>query len=125
MVIAQLGADEKAVRGMQQFLTDSTWDDAAILRRHWQDGALDLDDEAGMLIADGSDFTKKGEQSVGGQRQYCGALGKIANCQAGGFLAYASPQGSTRLDRRLYLPPAGSLTRPLLSGGPRVAFLRT
>ena len=95
MVIAQLGADEKAVRGMQQFLTDSTWDDAAILRRHWQDGALDLDDEAGMLIADGSDFAKKGEQSVGGQRQCCGALGKIANCQAGGFLAYASPQGST------------------------------
>ena len=106
MVIAQLGADEKAVRGMQQFLTDSTWDDAAILRRHWQEVAVDLDDEEGMLIADGSDFAKKGQHSVGVQRQYCGALGKIANCQAGVFLAYASSHGATLLDRRLYLPEA-------------------
>jgi SRSO17 transposase len=106
MVIAQLGADEKAVRGMQQFLTDSTWDDAAILRRHWQEVALDLDDEEGMLIVDGSDFAKKGQHSVGVQRQYCGELGKIANCQAGVFLAYASAHGATLIDRRLYLPEA-------------------
>jgi SRSO17 transposase len=91
---------------MQQFLTDSTWDDDAILRRHWQEVAVDLDDAEGMLIADGSDFAKKGLHSVGVQRQYCGELGKIANCQAGVFLAYASPQGATLLDRRLYLPEA-------------------
>ena len=106
IVIAQLGADEKAVRGMQQFLTDSAWDDAAILRRHWQEVALDLDDDEGMRIADGSDFAKKGQHSVGVQRQYCGELGKIANCQAGVFLAYASSHGATLLDRRLYLPEA-------------------
>ena len=106
IVIAQLGADEKAVRGMQQFLTDSTWDDAAILRRHWQEVAVDLDDEEGMLIADGSDFAKKGQHSVGVQHQYCGELGKIATCLTGGFLTYASPDGATLLDRRLYLPEA-------------------
>jgi SRSO17 transposase len=106
MVIAQLGADEKAVRGMQQFLTDSAWDAAAILRRHWQEVAVELDDAEGMLIADGSDFAKKGQHSVGGQRQYCGELGKIANCQAGVFLAYARSPGATLLDRRLYLPEA-------------------
>ncbi len=106
MVIAQLGASEKAIRGMQQFLTDSTWDDAAILRRHWQEVALDLDDDEGMLIVDGSDFAKKGQLSVGVQRQYCGELGKIANCQAGVFLAYASAHGATLLDHRLYLPEA-------------------
>ena len=104
IVIAQLGASDKAIRGMQQFLTDSTWDDAAILRRHWQEVAVDLDDDEGMLIVDGSDFPKKGQQSVGVKRQYCGELGKIANCQAGVFLAYASAQGATLLDRRLYLP---------------------
>jgi SRSO17 transposase len=104
IVIAQLGASEKAVRGMQQFLTDSTWDDAAILRRHWQEVAVDLDDAEGMLIVDGSDFPKKGTHSVGVKRQYCGQLGKIANCQAGVFLAYASSHGTTLLDRRLYLP---------------------
>ena len=104
IVIAHLGASEKAVRGMQQFLTDSTWDDAAILRRHWQEVAHDLDDAEGMLIVDGSDFPKKGTHSVGVKRQYCGQLGKIANCQAGVFVAYASPHGTTLLDRRLYLP---------------------
>ena len=104
MVIAHLGASESSVRGMQQFLTDSTWDDAAILRRHWQEVAVDLDDTEGMLIVDGSDFPKKGTHSVGVKRQYCGQLGKIANCQAGVFVAYASPHGTTLLDRRLYLP---------------------
>ena len=104
MVIAQLGASEQAIRGMQQFLTDSTWDDAAILRRHWQEVAVDLDDAEGMLIVDGSDFPKKGTHSVGVKRQYCGQPGKIANCQAGVFVAYAGPHGTTLLDRRLYLP---------------------
>ena len=104
MVLAQFGANEAAVRGMQQFLTDSTWDDAAILRRHWQEVSADLDDPEGMFIVDGSDFPKKGCQSVGVKRQYCGQLGKIANCQAGVFLAYTSPHGTTLLDRRLYLP---------------------
>ena len=106
IVIAQLGADEKAVRGMQQCLTDSTWDDAAILRRHWQEVAVDLDDEEGMRIADGSDFAKKGQHSVGVHRQYCGALGKLANGQAGVFLTYASAHGATLVDRRRSLPEA-------------------
>lgn len=104
IVIAQLGASDKAIRGMQHFLTDSTWDDTAILQRHWQEVAVDLDDAEGMLLVDGSDFPKKGQHSVGVKCQYCGQLGKIANCQAGVFLAYASPHGATLLDRRLYLP---------------------
>ncbi len=37
-------------------------------------------------------------------RQYCGALGKVANCQVGVFLGYASPQGHVGIDRALYLP---------------------
>ncbi|NCC32217.1 MAG: IS701 family transposase [Chloroflexia bacterium] len=104
IAIAQVGASEQAIRGMQQFLTDSIWDETAILRRHWQEVAVDLDDTEGMLIVDGSDFPKKGTHSVGVKRQYCGQLGKITNCQAGVFLAYASPHGTTLLDRRLYLP---------------------
>lgn len=41
---------------------------------------------------------------MGVKRQYCGELGTVATCQAGVFLAYASRQGYTLLDRRLYLP---------------------
>ena len=57
-----------------------------------------------MSTLDGSDCPKQGKASVGVKRQYCGAVGKRANRQAGVFLGYASRHGYTLLDRRLYLP---------------------
>ena len=63
-----------------------------------------LGEEDGVWITDGSEFPKKGEHSAGVARQWCGQLGKVENCQAGVFAAYASRQGYTLLDRRLYLP---------------------
>ncbi|NJO81408.1 MAG: IS701 family transposase [Blastochloris sp.] len=104
MVLAQVGASDAAVRGMQQFLNESPWDDTAVLEQHWHAVDAELGDPDGMLIVDGSDFPKKGQESVGVQRQYCGQLGKIANCQAGVFVGYASVHGTTLLDRRVYLP---------------------
>ena len=41
---------------------------------------------------------------MGVARQYCGRLGKVANCQAGMFLAYVSPLGRALVDKGLYLP---------------------
>ena len=58
----------------------------------------------GVVIFDGSGFPKQGTHSVGVARQYCGAVGKIANCQHGVFAAYVSRKGYTFLDRRLYMP---------------------
>jgi len=55
-------------------------------------------------MVDGSDFPKQGVHSVGVKRQYCGELGKRANCQAGVFVGYVSAQGYTLLDRRLSVP---------------------
>ena len=49
-------------------------------------------------------FLKKGDKSVGVQRQYSGTAGRIENCQVGVFLAYASANGKALLDRELYLP---------------------
>ena len=57
-----------------------------------------------MWVLDGSDFPKQGRKSVGVARQYCGRLGKVANCQAGMFLAYVSPLGRALVEKRLYLP---------------------
>ena len=57
-----------------------------------------------MWALDGSDFPKQGRKSVGVARQYCGRLGKVANCQAGMFLAYVSPLGRALVDKGLYLP---------------------
>lgn len=104
MVLALVGADRNAVRGMQQFVSAGTWDDDAILQRHWQEVERELGEEEGVLTLDGSDFPKQGQESVGVKRQYCGEVGKRANCQAGVFLGYASRHGYTLLDRRLYLP---------------------
>ena len=92
------------VRNMQQFVGEGAWDDAAILEKHAALVAESLGDAEGVVIVDGTDFPKKGKHSVGVARQYCGATGKVDNCQAAVFVAYASRKGHTLLDRRLHLP---------------------
>jgi len=104
MVLALEGPQAQAVRTMQLFLSEGTWEDEALLHRHWQEVNQTLGEADGVLTLDGSDFLKQGQESVGVKRQYCGEVGKRANCQAGVYLGYASRQGYTLLDRRLYLP---------------------
>lgn len=104
MVLALDGAKAKAVRTMQLFISTGAWDDDALLTRHWQEVETDLGEADGVLTLDGSDFLKQGQESVGVKRQYCGEVGKRANCQAGVYVGYASRKGYTLLDRRLYLP---------------------
>lgn len=104
MMLTLHGADANAIRAMQQFVGDGAWDDQAILKRHWRAVDESLGDEDAVLTLDGSDFLKQGKESVGVKRQYCGEVGKRANCQAGVFLGYASYVGYTLLDRRLYMP---------------------
>jgi SRSO17 transposase len=104
MVLATHGPDAAAVRAGQQFLGQGAWDDTAILTRHQGLVAQSLGEPDGVVIFDGSGFPKQGTHSVGVARQYCGAVGKVANCQHGVFAAYASRKGYTFLDRRLYIP---------------------
>jgi SRSO17 transposase len=63
-----------------------------------------LGDEDGVLVVDETGFLKKGTKSAGVRRQYSGTAGRVENCQIGVFLAYATKQGRTFLDRELYLP---------------------
>jgi SRSO17 transposase len=104
MVLAVDGVAPKAVRAMQSFISAGQWNDARLLHQHWQEVETDLGADDGVLMVDGSDFPKQGVHSVGVKRQYCGELGKRANCQAGVFVGYVSLQGYTGLDRRLYVP---------------------
>jgi SRSO17 transposase len=55
-------------------------------------------------VIDGSGFVKRGTESVGVQRQWCGRLGKKENCQVGVFLVGVTPAGTALLDDQLYLP---------------------
>ena len=108
MVLQLVSVDRNAVRSLQCFLSLGAWADEGILKQHlkqhWSEVARDLGEDDGVLMTDGSDFPKQGKESVGVKRQYCGPLGKRANCQAGVFVGYASRKGYTLLDRRLSLP---------------------
>ena len=89
---------------IQFFVGAGLWDDEAVmgeLRLHVRE---DLADPDGVVVVDPSAFPKKGTESCGVARQWCGRLGKVDNCQVGVFLAYAAAAGYAPLDRRLYLP---------------------
>jgi SRSO17 transposase len=102
-IALRLGGPDR-VRNLQRFMTEYEWDETWMGQRHWELAAESLDDEQGVWSIDASDFPKKGEASVGVAPQYCGALGKTANCQSGVFICYSSPKGHALLDSRLYLP---------------------
>jgi SRSO17 transposase len=104
IVLELYGGDVNAVRAMQQFVGEGKWDDRVIRKQHWHEVNVTLGETDGVFIFDGSDFPKQGQHSAGVKRQYCGQLGKRANCQAGVFLGYASRKGYTLLDSQLYLP---------------------
>lgn len=93
-----------SARALQRFLTDARWDDEAVIAHLQAYLGPRLNHPLAVFAVDSSGFPKQGKQSVGVARQYCGALGKIANCQVGVFLAHVGPRGRALVDKRLYLP---------------------
>ena len=89
---------------IQFFVGAGKWDDEAVMTELRQHVRQELADPDGVVIIDPSAFPKKGAESCGVDRQWCGRLGKVDNCQVGVFLAYATEAGYAPLDRRLYLP---------------------
>ena len=104
MVMALAGPDLNAIRALQQFIGQSPWSAADAIRRHQRLVAETLGDPLGVVIVDGSGFPKQGPYSAGVAYQWCGHLGKLANCQEGVFAVYATRHGYTFLDGRLYVP---------------------
>lgn len=93
-------------RGIQRVLARYGWD-ADMVRddlRQWV--IAELGDPRGVLVVDETGFPKQGRHSAGVARQYSGTLGKVANCQVGVFLGYATPRGHVGLDRALFVPQA-------------------
>src|ERR1700682_2209345 len=70
-------SDPGSYQALQHFITDSPWDAS----RAWARGRARGPMRTGILALDDTGFPKQGTHSVGVQRQYCGALGKIGNCQ--------------------------------------------
>src|SRR5437867_4246713 len=92
------------VRGMQRFISDNIWDEDKMRQTYHGLVAAEMGDAEGVLMVDESGFVKKGKESVGVARQYCGSLGKVENCQVGVFAAYASRHGYALVDKRLFMP---------------------
>jgi len=96
--------DKKSVRSMQMFMKNFRWDHGSMQRTHQDMLATLIASPEAMITVDSSDFAKKGKESVGVARQYCGTLGKVENCQSGVFVGYSSDKGYGLLGCRLYMP---------------------
>jgi len=89
---------------LQNFVNQADWDESAVARRYRSHLAETFADPAATFVIDDTTFPKKGEHSVGVKHQYCGALGKQANCQAAVSIHYVAPRGHYPLAMELYLP---------------------
>jgi SRSO17 transposase len=90
--------------GFLHLLGRADWEADAVRNELRRSLLPHLQDPAAVLVIDETGVLKKGRQSAGVARQYRGTAGRIANCQIGVFLAYASHLGHALLDRALYLP---------------------
>jgi SRSO17 transposase len=97
-------AGENTPDGMQHLLNRARWDTDGVAADLRGFVATQLGEPGAVLIVDESGDLKKGEYTVGVQRQYTGTAGRIENAQVAVYLAYASRGGHALVDRELYLP---------------------
>jgi SRSO17 transposase len=114
-------------QGLQKFIGQAEWQHRPLLTELARQVGTELGEADGVLVLDPSAFPKKGTESVGVQRQWCGRLGKIDNCQVGVYLGYVSRREHALVDVRLYLPLewARDRTRRQKAGVPRETRFRT
>ena len=93
-------SDPGQYQTLQHFITHSTWRADAI----WQELRAQAHDRRGLLLIDDTSIPKQGRESAGVARQYCGALGKIANCQAIVTTALRGKRAVWPMSMELFLP---------------------
>jgi SRSO17 transposase len=94
------------LRGLQRFLREVPWDEEQMRWTSHQRVADAMGEPEGVVRCDATGLVKKGQESVGGARQYCGPLGKVEKCPGGGLAGEASRQGYALVDTRLCRPEA-------------------
>jgi SRSO17 transposase len=95
-------SDPGTYQAFQHFITHAPWQ-ADVL---WKRLRRVVPERRGVLILDGTSFPKQGTASVGVARQYCGSLGKVANCQVAVTVALWTGARAWVLGAQLYLPEA-------------------
>jgi len=91
-------------RGMQRLLTEVKWDREGAFGEYRCQLLAETSDPQGVLVVDDTGFPKKGRHSVCVTRQYCGAVGKVANCQVGVSLTYVGQEVAWPYTMDLYIP---------------------
>jgi SRSO17 transposase len=100
-MVERLGGDAD-YQSLQQFVADSPWDPALVVKAVAERVAGQIDVEAWVL--DDTGFPKDGKDSPGVKRQYSGTLGKTGNCQIGVSVHAVGRRGTVPLGWALYLP---------------------
>ena len=100
-MVARLGGDAD-YQSLQQFLADSPWDPALVVKAVAERVAQEIEVEAWVL--DDTGFPKDGKDSPGVKRQYSGTLGKTGNCQIGVSVHAVGARGTVPVGWALYLP---------------------
>jgi SRSO17 transposase len=95
-------------QAFQHFITHAPWDAEVVWRRL----RARVPERRGILILDETSFPKSGSHSVGVARQYCGALGKVANCQVAVTAALWTGSRAWPMGALLYLPDAWTTDPP-------------
>ncbi|MGI5133468.1 MULTISPECIES: IS701 family transposase [unclassified Streptomyces] len=113
---ARLGVDRQ---GLQQFLADSPWSHQMVLAElAWR---MEPAIHPAAWVIDDVSFPKDGHASPGVAAQYCGALGKTANCQVAPSLHLVTDAASCPVNWRLFLPAEWD---PATADEPESAVLR-
>jgi SRSO17 transposase len=99
-----LTIEEGNVRALQRFVSDAPWAENKMATKYRSFVNDDLGSPDGAMIFDESGFLKKGKDSIGVAKQYCGTIGKVDNCQVGVFTGYVSEYGYALVDKRLFIP---------------------
>jgi SRSO17 transposase len=95
-------SDPGSYQALQHFISHAPWE----AERLWKQLRAVVPERMGVLILDGTSFPKQGPASVGVARQYCGTLGKVANCQVAVTVALWNGTRAWMLGAALYLPEA-------------------
>jgi SRSO17 transposase len=93
-------SDPGTYQAFQHFITHAPWNAETV----WKRLRAHVPERTGVLILDGTSFPKQGTASVGVARQYCGARGKVANCQTAVTVALWTGTRAWLLGATMYLP---------------------
>lgn len=93
-------SDPGQYQSLQHFISHSTWRADGIFEQL----RVQAPDRRGFLLVDDTSIPKQGRESAGVARQYCGALGKVANCQVIVTTALRTKRAVWPLSMELFVP---------------------